>query len=548
MRAARVRAGPCSGGGGGAGGYAGGAGGVQSLFTGGRGAGGGSSYGPSGTSFGTAAAGTTPSITLTPVSPTVTTQDATAVATSSATAHGTIGNLVVPGSYHFEYGTDTSYGSSTPTQSISAPGDSVSAQLSNLTPGQTYHFQLVLTINGTDYDGGDDQFTLSDVSSTQVLCGPSPAAGTSAECTAVVVGDNGHGPNPTGDVSFSVSPSSADGALGASSCTLSSDGPGRSTCSVSFAPPGGAYSVTASYPGDQDSGGPYPASSDSTPQDVSTDWGDVQTLPFSSLSSPEAVAADGNGDVFVVTLAGGSPAVVERTPSGTERTLDFTGTPASVAADAAGDVFVVDTQGNDVLEMPAGKNSQGDEIVLPFQGLTSPIAVAADPQGDVFVADENNDDVLELPLGDNGNDQTTIQLQDGGTPAGVAVDAAGDVFAVVQESDDNEHVVEVPAGSSDGAQELTQFTPDTTLGIASDPAGDLFEVDARRGPAGAAGAAGGRLVIANPRQHRCPAVFVVRGCGCAWRRAGDGGQPGSGALAADAGGLAGALLGSERLR
>jgi DNA-binding beta-propeller fold protein YncE len=55
------------------------------------------------------------------------------------------------GSYWFEYGTGTAYGSSSPHESISAGGGSVaaSAQLSGLQPGGTYHVRVVVT----DADG-----------------------------------------------------------------------------------------------------------------------------------------------------------------------------------------------------------------------------------------------------------------------------------------------------------------------------------------------------------------------------------------------------------
>jgi hypothetical protein len=486
-----------NGGGGGGGGYHGGGGGQNGGATSaGSGGGGGSSTGTPGSTY-TGCSSTTPGVVVTPeASPTVTTQDATAVSSSSATLHGSVSGLAQPASgfsYHFEYGTDTSYGQVTPTESISASGGSVSADLTGLTPGQTYDFQLVLSAYGGTYDGGDDTVTAAATSSTSVSCSPSPAAGTATTCAAVVTGQDAaaSGP-PSGNVSFSVSPSSADGNLGSGgTCTLANDG-ASSTCSVSFAPPGGAYTVTADYQGD----GSYPISSDTSPADVTSGWGDDQTLPFSNLKTPQAVASDANGDVFVINdAAPPSQTVVERTPSGKQTTLGFPGTVLSLAVDAAGDVFVVDSPSNQpgvdnvVLELPAGDTASADAVTLSTPGLQAPTAVAADPLGDVFVAGSDPNDpygagVLELPAGDTGSasgTMTDFNLDNGagGTVQQVAVDALGDVFIVAfGNASSQDAVYEAPAGSAGQDQQLSAFSPDTQLGIAVDAAGDLFEVDA----------------------------------------------------------------------
>jgi hypothetical protein len=64
---------------------------------------------------------------------------ATGVTASAATLQGTDANSGE--SYHFEYGTDTSYGKSTPTATNN--GGTLTAPLANLHAGTTYHFRLV---------------------------------------------------------------------------------------------------------------------------------------------------------------------------------------------------------------------------------------------------------------------------------------------------------------------------------------------------------------------------------------------------------------------
>ncbi len=75
---------------------------------------------------------------------------ASAMTTGGATLNGTLNPNSSATSFHFEYGTDTSYGSSTEaTDAGAGAGDQpVTAQLTGLTAGTTYHFRLVAD-NGT---------------------------------------------------------------------------------------------------------------------------------------------------------------------------------------------------------------------------------------------------------------------------------------------------------------------------------------------------------------------------------------------------------------
>jgi len=91
----------------------------------------------------------------------------TAVATSVSSTQATLNGSEVPGgiyegSYYFKYGRTTAYGSQTPTVSL-GPGLSavaVSATISGLAAGATYHYQLVATDTvGTTRLGLDRQFS-----------------------------------------------------------------------------------------------------------------------------------------------------------------------------------------------------------------------------------------------------------------------------------------------------------------------------------------------------------------------------------------------------
>ena len=110
--------------------------------------------------------------TLSQTPPTITTNPATNVTSTGATLNGTvnpnevfnpIGGLVPNGqgtTVHFEYGTTTSYGSTTPNQIFTGgKTQNVMASISSLVPGTLYHFRLVGTNTGGTVNGSDLTFT-----------------------------------------------------------------------------------------------------------------------------------------------------------------------------------------------------------------------------------------------------------------------------------------------------------------------------------------------------------------------------------------------------
>ncbi len=94
--------------------------------------------------------------------PILSTQAATSVATTSATLNGSVNTNGSDTTVTFEYGLDTNYGTTvTAAQSpLTDPIDaSVSAPITSLTPGTTYHFRVVAQNTvGTTY-GADVTFT-----------------------------------------------------------------------------------------------------------------------------------------------------------------------------------------------------------------------------------------------------------------------------------------------------------------------------------------------------------------------------------------------------
>ncbi len=93
--------------------------------------------------------------------PTVTTNAATGVGGSGATLNGSINANGQATTYYFEYGKSTSYGTKTGVQNGGSDSNpvSVSAAISGLQTGQTYHYRLVAASTGGTTNGNDATFT-----------------------------------------------------------------------------------------------------------------------------------------------------------------------------------------------------------------------------------------------------------------------------------------------------------------------------------------------------------------------------------------------------
>ncbi|MBV8930051.1 MAG: fibronectin type III domain-containing protein [Mycobacteriaceae bacterium] len=92
--------------------------------------------------------------------PDAVTGPASSIGGSSATVSGTVTANAADASVQFQYGTSTSYGHSTAVQHVSGTtGSSLSAQLSGLTIGTTYHYRVVATSADGTGTGADRTFT-----------------------------------------------------------------------------------------------------------------------------------------------------------------------------------------------------------------------------------------------------------------------------------------------------------------------------------------------------------------------------------------------------
>jgi hypothetical protein len=99
------------------------------------------------------------------------TQPASSVAGHAATFSGGVNEESEPSQSHFEYGTTTSYGNVTPTQTVPAHSNGnggngfVTDNVVSLQPATTYHYRLVATDSGGTVNGSDMAFTTEAASS-----------------------------------------------------------------------------------------------------------------------------------------------------------------------------------------------------------------------------------------------------------------------------------------------------------------------------------------------------------------------------------------------
>ena len=124
--------------------------------------------------------------------PTVTTGSPNSVGTTSATVSGTVNPNGQATTYHFDYGTSTSYGSTAPASPYPSAGSgttaqSVSTNLTGLAASTTYHYRLEAT-NATGTTYGPDQ-TLT--TGSGVTTGSANSVGTTSATVSGTVNPNG---------------------------------------------------------------------------------------------------------------------------------------------------------------------------------------------------------------------------------------------------------------------------------------------------------------------------------------------------------------------
>lgn len=124
--------------------------------------------------------------------PTVTTGSSGSVTGSSATVNGTVNPNGTPTSYAFQYGTSTSYGQQTSSQTggSGTSSENVTATLNGLPAGTTIHYRIIATYGTNSTVVGNDA-TFSTTGSPPAVPAPAATTGNATNATASAVQLNG---------------------------------------------------------------------------------------------------------------------------------------------------------------------------------------------------------------------------------------------------------------------------------------------------------------------------------------------------------------------
>ena len=266
-----------------------------------------------------------------------------------------------------------------------------------------------------------------------------------------------------------------------------------------------------------------------------TTLNDGQPATQADLYLPTGVAVDGAGDIFIAdshhnrvrevyasgpnagkitTVAGDGTAGYDSTA--TVATTTSLNVPGGVAIDGAGNLYIADTNNNVIrkvnlttgsIRTVAGTSTPGftgDSGAATSAELNSPQGITVDPAGNLYIADTGNNAVREVnastgvittiagsPTGVSGfsGDGGLATAAELDAPYSVALDSSGNLFIPdsgnnrIRKVDTTGHISTfagngTPAYLGDGglATAAELYSP---LGVACDPAGNVYIADAR---------------------------------------------------------------------
>jgi sugar lactone lactonase YvrE len=126
------------------------------------------------------------------------------------------------------------------------------------------------------------------------------------------------------------------------------------------------------------------------------------TVPYSGISSPGGLAADGSGNLYIVDF--GDNQVVKEAPVNggyIQTTVPTSGLnqPSGIAVDGMGNIYVADIGGGPIFKetLVAGSYIQS---TIATSSLNEPLAVAADQAGNVYIGDAGSALVLKEDFAD----------------------------------------------------------------------------------------------------------------------------------------------------
>lgn len=199
----------------------------------------------------------------------------------------------------------------------------------------------------------------------------------------------------------------------------------------------------------------------------------VTNLPSAELNTPNSVAVDGAGNVYIADTANN---LIRKwnAADGVISTLISTGlnAPRGIAVDAFGNLYVANSGNHEVEKWSV---ASGSFSALVSTGLNSPRGMAVDAFGNVFIADSGNGAIRKWNAADSS--VSTILSAGLSDPGGVAVDAAGNVYV----ADTGNGAIRKWNAAGGALTDLVSSGLSAPEGIAVDAAGNVFIADTGNG-------------------------------------------------------------------
>jgi sugar lactone lactonase YvrE len=199
------------------------------------------------------------------------------------------------------------------------------------------------------------------------------------------------------------------------------------------------------------------------------------------------VAENGAGNGAVSTFALGGGAAPLRRITGP---LTGLASPEQIAADRSGNLYVANSSGSITVYMPTATGNVAPlrKIAGAATGLGGGVfGIAVDAAGDVYASNHYHNSITEYAPGANGNVAPIATLTGPATgvqqPLGIALDPAGHLWV-----DSAGGIVEFHAGANGNVAPIAALAGpllNSTSVIAFDPAGNLFVTENLPGPNGA---------------------------------------------------------------
>jgi sugar lactone lactonase YvrE len=356
------------------------------------------------------------------------TSQSTATLEATVTPHGT------PTSYHFQYGTTTSYGSNgTTTNAGAGPGPSeVFTTIGGLTPSTTYHYRVIATSTAGTTTGSDRTFTTAPgglTSTPMRYVSNAPGFGFTGQPGSIL----GFPAGARGNIAPTVTIS------GSQTLLTSPTGVAVDPAGDVFAADLSGSQVLEFAPGAHGNVAP------------------IARIPVPNQGNPIGLALSPTGKLLVSSLNDGNVYEFAKSATGAwgvVHTLGGSATgfthPAGVAFGPSGTILVADDVfGGGVREFAANANGAATPIRTiagTATAFSQPFGLAVDAAGTVYVADLANGSVFAFAPGARGNIAPTRFLSSANMVSSdaLALDGAGHLLV----SDADGHLDDFAASAS----------------------------------------------------------------------------------------------------